>query len=65
MGRLRYLNAGVAAILAFVGAKMLVERWYPITTTLSLAVIASLLALSVVASLVHRRDVAQIRPGAP
>jgi len=65
MGRLRYLNAGVAAILAFVGAKMLVERWYPITTTLSLAVIASLLALSVVASLVHRRDVAQKRPGAP
>ena len=55
MRSLRFLNAGVAAILAFVGAKMLAERWYPIPTPASLAVIACLLGLSVGASLVRRK----------
>ncbi len=51
MRSMRFLNAGVAAVLAFVGAKMLLERWYPIPTLASLAVIASLLAIAIGASL--------------
>jgi len=56
MRSLRYLNAGVAAVLAFVGGKMLAEPWWPIPTAVSLAVIAGLLALSVGASLLRRGD---------
>jgi tellurite resistance protein TerC len=55
MGSLRYLNAGLAAVLSFVGVKMLAEPWHPIPISLSLAIIAALLAVSVAASLVHTR----------
>ena len=55
MRSLRFLNAGVAAILAFVGLKMLLEHWYRVGTGTSLSVIASILALSVGASLAIRR----------
>jgi tellurite resistance protein TerC len=51
MRSLRFLNTGVAAILAFVGAKMLLERWHPLPTTASLAVIAAILGASIAASL--------------
>jgi len=54
MATLRYLNAGVAAILGFVGAKMLLEHWVPVSTGASLAVIGGLLLLSVAASLIVR-----------
>jgi predicted tellurium resistance membrane protein TerC len=30
MRALRFLNAGIAAVLSFVGAKMLVEPWFPV-----------------------------------
>jgi tellurite resistance protein TerC len=54
MRALRFLNAGIAAVLSFVGAKMLVEPWFPVPTTASLAVIATLLAVSIGASLLFR-----------
>lgn len=54
MRRLRFLDAGLAAILSFVGLKMLAEPWYPIPIGTSLAVIAALLALSVGASLASK-----------
>lgn len=47
----RYLKVGLAVILVFIGTKMLIEHWVDISTTLSLAVIASVLALSVLFSL--------------
>jgi tellurite resistance protein TerC len=50
MRAFRFLNAGLAAILAFVGAKMLVEPWFGISTGVSLAVIAAILAISIGAS---------------
>jgi len=59
MLRLRFLNAGVAAVLSFVGIKMLAEPWFRIPTAASLAVIAALLALSIGASLAFR---SRIRP---
>jgi tellurite resistance protein TerC len=55
MRELRYLNAGLAAVLSLVGIKMLLEPWYRIPTTISLAAIAALLALSIGASIIFRR----------
>jgi tellurite resistance protein TerC len=52
--RLRYLHAGLVAVLLFVGAKMVIEPWYGIPTSVSLAVIAALLVVSTAASLVPR-----------
>lgn len=51
MGRLRFLNAGLAAILSLVGIKMLAEPWYKLPTAASLGVIALILVASVAASL--------------
>jgi len=48
--RLRYLRAGLAAILAFVGAKMLLADVLPMPTWVSLAVIAGVLVCAIGAS---------------
>lgn len=47
-----YLNYGLAAVLMFIGAKMLVAMKYQIPTWVALVVIAGVLALSVLASVV-------------
>jgi tellurite resistance protein TerC len=52
IGRFRYLNLGLAAVLIFVGAKMMIAEWVRVPIVLSLGVVAGLLAVSVVASLV-------------
>jgi tellurite resistance protein TerC len=49
--RFAYLKTGLAVILAFVGAKMIAERWLHVPTGLSLAIIAGVLAASVAASM--------------
>jgi tellurite resistance protein TerC len=49
--RLRYLKPGLAAVLAFVGLKMVVEPWYRVPTSASLAVIATILVACAGASL--------------
>ncbi len=54
MRRLRFLNAGIAAVLSFVGIKMLAEPWFRIPTAASLGAIAAILALSIGASLLLR-----------
>lgn len=46
-----HLNYGLAVILAFVGVKLFTARWVHINTYLSLAVIAVVLAITVIASL--------------
>ena len=51
MQRLRFLDAGLACVLSFVGVKMLVEPWLRVPTGLSLSVIACLLAASAAVSL--------------
>jgi len=51
LGRLRFLSAGLAAVLLFVGAKMIAEPWFRVPAGLSLAVIGALLCASVAASL--------------
>ncbi|MEX2373374.1 MAG: TerC family protein [Dehalococcoidia bacterium] len=49
--RFVYLKQGLAVILAFVGVKMLIADIYHVPVALSLAVIAAVLAVSIVASL--------------
>ncbi len=46
----RHLKAGLAAILAFIGAKMLIEPWIALPTWVTLAVIAAILAVAALAS---------------
>ena len=50
-GRFRYLNAGLAVILAFVGVKMLIAEFYHMPTWVSLTVIALVLTVTIWASL--------------
>jgi tellurite resistance protein TerC len=50
--RFYLLKYGLAVILTFVGVKMIGERWFEIDILLSLGVILTVLALSIVASLI-------------
>lgn len=58
MHRFVYLRYGLAAILVFVGTKMLLFDVWHVPTPVSLAVIGSILALTVAASLWRSRRVA-------
>ena len=49
--RFRYLHQGLAAILLFVGAKMIASDWIELPDLASLGVIAAILAITIVASL--------------
>ncbi len=51
-----YLHYGIAFVLAFVGAKMMLSHIYPIRTEISLAVIAGILLVTIVASALHRNQ---------
>jgi len=51
--KFHYLKIGLAAVLTFVGAKMLLGHWYHIPTVASLAIIASLLGTAIVVSLLR------------
>lgn len=64
--RFELLKYGLAAILVFIGTKMLIVDWFKIPVLLSLAVVGTLLAISVLASLWHasRKAGRHPRPGA-
>ena len=49
--RFRYLQQGLAVVLAFVGIKMLISEYYHLPTYLSLGVIAIVLTVAIVASI--------------
>jgi tellurite resistance protein TerC len=51
--RLRYLKPGLAAILLFVGLKMLLFNWVHLPTGVSLSIIAAILAIALVVSLIR------------
>jgi tellurite resistance protein TerC len=54
---LRYLRYGLAAVLAFAGAKLLLGSWIKLPALASVGVIAACLALSIAASVyANRRD---------
>lgn len=48
----RYLSAGLAVVLMFIGVKMLIEKWVEISTAISLSVVGAVLAVSVIASMI-------------
>ena len=63
MARVRFLNAGLGAILVFVGAKMLVADWWKVPVWISLPVIVGILLLTVLASsLADRRRGGPLAP---
>jgi tellurite resistance protein TerC len=53
IGRLTYFKPALAAVLAFVGAKMVLEPWLRLPLWLSLLVIAAVLGGAVLASLLR------------
>lgn len=55
LDRFRLLHYGLGVILAFVAAKMLLSRWVHVNVGVSLAVIVTILAIFVVASLIDDR----------
>lgn len=57
LDRLHYLKHGLAAILAFVGAKMLLAHHYKVPVFVSLGIIAFILTVSGVASLLYSRRI--------
>ena len=59
--RFEYLQFGLAAILAFVGVKMIIAHWVNVPTSASLLVIVVVLGLAVAASI--RRDRGRARAG--
>jgi len=60
MGMFKYLQHGLALVLIFIGAKMLLSHLVHIDTRLSLGVVALILTTSIVVSLAHRGE----KPGA-
>ena len=54
-GKFEYLKYGIAAVLVFVGAKMLISHFYKFPTALSLLVIVVILSVAVIASVLHKR----------
>jgi tellurite resistance protein TerC len=58
--RLVYLDEGLAAILFFVGVKMIIAEWYHIDTLISLGVIAAIMTIAVAVSLKSSKNPAAI-----
>ncbi len=49
--RFRFLQQGLAVVLAFVGVKMIISDWYHVPTAISLGVIALVLTVAITASI--------------
>ena len=54
--RLRYLHFGLAAVLAFAAAKMLLSHWFEIGAIASLAIILGILAITIALSLLPTKS---------
>ena len=50
-----YLHYGISCVLVFVGVKMILSHYHPIRTEISLAVIATILLVAIMASMLKRR----------
>lgn len=55
MEMFEYLHYGLSAVLIFVGAKMLLSRYYQIPTPWALAVVGGVLLISVLASVIRKK----------
>jgi len=56
MDKFQYLKLGLSAVLTFVGVKMVIVDFYKIPVGVSLGIIASILTISIVASLWKTRN---------
>ncbi len=56
MRRFAYLKTGLAIVLAFVGLKMIFAHYLHVPTLISLAIIATILAITITVSMVATRD---------
>jgi tellurite resistance protein TerC len=56
MKRFHYLHYGLSAVLVFVGTKMLLADFYKIPTWVSLVLIVSILAVSMIASRLSKQN---------
>ncbi len=54
MKMFEYLNYGLAAVLTFIGIKMLISHYWPIPIGASLGVVAGLIGASVLVSILHK-----------
>src|SRR5215470_3101206 len=54
LDRLTYIKFGLAAVLVFVGAKMLAEQWIHISVVASLGIVVAILAIATIISLLAR-----------
>jgi tellurite resistance protein TerC len=57
--RFHYLSYGLAAVLVFIGAKMLLIDFYKIPIGVSLSVVAGIIAMSMIASVFSKPKAAQ------
>jgi len=55
MDMFKYLHYGISCVLVFVGVKMLLSHYHVIRTEVSLAIIAAILLVTIVASALHRK----------
>ena len=55
LDKLAYLKVGLALVLVFVGAKMIVEPWLHISVGVSLAIVLGTLMVAVLASLLRKK----------
>jgi tellurite resistance protein TerC len=56
MKTFRFFHYGLAVILVLMGVKMLTVDYYPVSTPVTLSVVAGILAVSVVASVVYPKE---------
>jgi tellurite resistance protein TerC len=61
MDKFKYLKLGLAVVLSFVGVKMVLVDIYKMPVALSLGIIASILAISIVASLWKTRSSSELK----
>lgn len=54
LDRLTYIKYGLAAVLVFVGAKMLMEQWIHLSVLVSLGIVAGILAVATIISLLAK-----------
>lgn len=59
----QYLDEGLALTVMFIGAKMLVAPWVPISTEVSLAVVGGIIALSILISIIKANLQMKKQPG--
>ena len=63
MGQFRFLKYGLSAVLAFIGAKMLLERWVQVPIHVSLLIIFFLLSVAILASLLRpEKNTSAVKP---